>query len=66
MKNCASGPMATANRTVPTPTVPPSNQPAPSRTTSMPVRVARNDHPLRAANPVINPSRGPGPSPAPT
>lgn len=66
MKNCASGPMAAANNTVPTPTVPPSSQPAASTTSSMPVRVRRSDRPVRADRPVIRPSRGPGPRPAPT
>ncbi len=32
---------------------------------SIPVRVRRIDHPVLATRPVINPSRGPGPIPAP-
>ena len=66
MKNWAKGPIATANSTVPTPTVPPSSQPTASTATSMAVRVRRSDFPVRADRPVISPSRGPGPRPAPT
>lgn len=32
---------------------------------SIPVRVSRIDHPVLATRPVISPSRGPGPIPAP-
>ena len=60
----ATGPMATANQTVPTPTVPPSSQPAARADSSMPVRAIHGGTP-RSASPVITPSRGPGPSPAP-
>ncbi len=65
MKTCASGPMDTANTSVPTPTEPPSSQPVPSTVTSMTVRTTRIEPPLRATKPVISPSRGPGPSRAP-
>jgi hypothetical protein len=56
--------MLTAYTTVPIPTVPPSSHPASSTVPSMPVRTTRIECP-RAAMPVISPSRGPGPSPAP-
>src|SRR5579884_169516 len=61
---CASGPIARAYSTVPTPTVPPRSQPVASTVSSIPVRTTRIECP-RAASPVIRPSRGPGPSPAP-
>ncbi|MGH3202309.1 MAG: hypothetical protein ACRDP5_09730 [Streptosporangiaceae bacterium] len=49
---------------MPTPTVPPSSQPTSSTVASIAVRTTRSEWP-RAAKPVINPSRGPGPRPAP-
>ena len=64
MNTCASGPIPSAYTTVPTPTVPPSSQPVASTVSSMPVRTTRIEWP-RAARPVIRPSRGPGPRPAP-
>jgi hypothetical protein len=60
-----SGPIASANATVPTPTDPPSAQPETSAASSIAVRAARIDHPKRSCSPIINPSRGPGPSPEP-
>ena len=57
--------MATANSTVPMPTVPPSSQPTASTVSSMPVRHSRIERPLTRASPVISPSRGPGPKRAP-
>ena len=50
---------------MPSPSVPPSSQPVSTTVNSMPVRVRRMDHPVLATKPVINPSRGPGPMPAP-
>ena len=47
------------------PSVPPSSQPVVSTVSSMAVRTSRIDHPVRACSPVINPSRGPGPSRTP-
>src|SRR4029077_15270135 len=64
MKMWASGPIATAYTTVPTPTLPPSSQPVTSTVSSSPGCQTRIEGP-RAARPVIRPSRGPGPSPAP-
>jgi hypothetical protein len=64
MKKCDSGPMATAYSSVPTPIVPPSSQPTDITLSSKPVRTTLTEWP-RAASPVIKPSRGPGPSPAP-
>ena len=52
--------------TVPTPTLPPSSQPAVNTLASIAVRASRTERPVRATSPVIRPSRGPGPSPAPT
>jgi len=49
---------------VPTPTVPPSSHPAARTMSSMAVRTTRTEWP-RAASPVISPSLGPGPRPAP-
>ena len=61
MNNCASGPIATAYATVPRPTVPPSRNPIPSTSTSMPVRTSRIDNRgKRPTRPVISPSRGQG------
>ena len=59
------GPISMAKATVPTPTVPPIHQPATSTEPSMPVRTAHSGQPVRACNPVIRPSRGPGPKRAP-
>lgn len=59
------GPIPKAYSTVPTPTVPPRTHPTARTTTSMLVRTNRTDSPVRATNPVIRPSRGPGPMPAP-
>ena len=59
-----SGPIETANTAVPIPIAPPSSTPIASTVTSMPVRATLIDGPRRA-RPVIRPSRGPGPSPAP-
>src|SRR5439155_16596774 len=64
MKKWTSGPMLTAYRSVPTPTVPPSSHPAARTRSSMDVRAIRIEIP-RSASPVMRPSRGPGPSPAP-
>lgn len=50
---------------MPNPKVPPSNQPVSTTVNSIPVRASLMDHPVRATRPVINPSRGPGPIPAP-
>src|SRR5438270_2251735 len=61
---CASGPIDTAYSTVPTPTVPPRSQPITTTLTSSDVRTTRIECP-RFASPVIRPSRGPGPRPAP-
>src|SRR6266498_281477 len=61
---CASGPMLTAYRRVPMPTVPPSRNPASSTVSSIAVRTTRMECP-RLASPTMRPSRGPGPSPAP-
>ncbi len=58
------GPMLTAYSTVPIPTVPPSSHPAASTLSSIQVRTRRSEWPRRAM-PVIRPSRGPGPRPAP-
>ena len=63
-KNCTSGPMPRANTAVPTPMAPPSAMPMTSTVTSIAVRANRIEMP-RSAKPVIKPSRGPGPSPAP-
>src|SRR5205823_2453778 len=63
-KKCPSGPMLNANATVPIPTFPPRTHPAASAASSSTVRTAHSWNPL-AARPVIRPSRGPGPSPAP-
>jgi hypothetical protein len=57
--------MPNAYSTVPTPTVPPSSQPAASTVASIDVRISRTESPVRMTRPVINPSRGPGPSAAP-
>ena len=56
--------MPTAYSAVPIPTVPPSSHPVASTLSSMDVRTRRSEWPRRA-KPVIRPSRGPGPSPAP-
>src|SRR5262249_47616138 len=64
MNTCASGPIDSAYTSVPMPTVPPRSQPVTSTVTSMLVRTTRIEWP-RAASPVIRPSRGPGPRPAP-
>lgn len=45
--------------------MPPSSQPVRTTVNSIPVRVSRIDHPVLATRPVIKPSRGPGPIPAP-
>lgn len=58
MKMWASAPMVAAYMSVPTPTVPPSNQPNTSTGNSIPLRTTRIEWP-RAARPVISPSRGP-------
>ncbi|AII04588.1 hypothetical protein EP51_08265 [Rhodococcus opacus] len=50
---------------MPTPTVPPSNQPVASTVTSIDVRITRTDSPVRATRPVMRPSLGPGPIPTP-
>ena len=42
-----------------------ASQPTASAVSSMPVRTSRIDPTPRAASPVISPSRGPGPRPAP-
>ena len=60
-----SGPTSNAKSTVPTPTFPPSAQPMPSTTISMPVRTIQILQPVRRCSPVIRPSRGPGPKWAP-
>ena len=44
-----SGPIPTANSTVPIPTLPPSSQPTPSTVSSSTVRVSRIDNPVRRA-----------------
>jgi hypothetical protein len=64
-KNWTLGPMVRAKASVPMPTDPPRIQPVVSAVTSSPVRTSRIDPTPRAASPVISPSRGPGPSPAP-
>jgi hypothetical protein len=64
MRTWVSGPIATAYSSVPTPTVPPSAQPAANTPSSMLVRTTRMEWP-RLASPVVSPSRGPGPRPAP-
>src|SRR5690606_33997944 len=64
-KNWVGMPTPSANTTVPMPNTPPSAMPATSTLTSIPVRTSRIDQPVRRARPVINPSRGPGPSCAP-
>lgn len=56
--------MPNAYNTVPTPTVPPRSQPTVSTVASIDVRTSRTECP-RAAMPVVSPSRGPAPSPAP-
>ena len=56
--------MHSAYATVPMPTEPPSSTPATSTVTSIAVRTTRTEWP-RWARPVISPSRGPGPRPAP-
>lgn len=61
-----SGPTPNANTTVPTPTVPPSSTPTANAPSSIRVRTRRSGQPLRRVSPVISPSRGPGPSCAPT
>jgi hypothetical protein len=65
MNSCASGPIASAKATVPTPTVPPSSHPVTRTVSSMPVRTTRTERPVRRTRPVISPSRGPGPNAAP-
>src|SRR6185312_7175854 len=62
--HCTSGPIASAYAPVPTPTDPPSTNPIASAVSSNPVRTVRTDGP-RLASPVIRPSLGPGPRPAP-
>lgn len=57
--------MASAKTTVPTPSVPPNNQPTISTVSSIPVRHTRIERPVTRASPVIRPSRGPGPRCAP-
>src|SRR5690606_38196218 len=57
----ASGPIASAYSSVPTPTVPPSTKPVATTLISMTVRTRRTDSPVRWCSPVISPSRGPGP-----
>src|SRR3954462_8913530 len=57
--------MATAYTTGPRPPVPPSRKPTASTVTSMLVRITRTEPPVRRTSPVISPSRGPGPRPAP-
>src|SRR6476660_2958216 len=64
-KNWTSGPIPNAYKTVPTPTVPPSSHPTASTVASMQVLTSRTERPVRATRPVISPSRGPGPRPAP-
>ena len=58
---CTSGPIRTANRIVPMPTVPPSSQPTTSTVSSTSARQSQIGQPRRAFMPVIRPSRGPGP-----
>lgn len=65
MNTCTSGPIPNAYSTVPTPTLPPSSHPVATTVSSISVRTSLTDKPVRATNPVINPSRGPGPMPAP-
>lgn len=59
------GPIPKAYNTVPTPTVPPRSHPVARTAISMLVRTSLTDRPVRATSPVISPSRGPGPMPAP-
>ena len=56
--------MPTAKTKVPIPMEPPNDIPAITTTISNIVRAIRTLTP-RSARPIINPSRGPGPSPAP-
>jgi len=57
--------MPNAYTTVPMPTDPPSSHPTVSTVTSITERTRRTDRPVRTTRPVIKPSRGPGPRPAP-
>ncbi len=64
MKYCTTGPIPRAKTAVPSPAVPPRAMPARSTVASMIVRVALTLRPYRDS-PIISPSRGPVPSPAP-
>ena len=63
--SCTLGPIVRANTTVPRPTEPPSDQPTTRTLTSSAVRTARIEPTPLPAKPVMSPSRGPGPRPAP-